>query len=138
MLITLQLLVNMLHEEEAHWWKSLSMKMDRLLTGIIFVVILGNVHSEISLEVEDNASCNCVLLTECNQLHDLAIAENFDELRNNFKICGFERKVPKFCCPSESINVPTILKNDPLNATIELPGVIEGESLMSVWSKLLK
>ena len=57
------------------------MKMDLLLIGIIFATILGNIHCEISFEVEDNASCNCVLLTECNQLHNLAIAEDFGELR---------------------------------------------------------
>ena len=47
----------------------------------------------------DMEFCNCKVLHECKVLNELANARKFDELKNKYVSCGFDRKNPKFCCP---------------------------------------
>ena len=44
--------------------------------------------------------CNCKPIHECEQLNELVVSHKFNELKTNYKSCGFDRKVPKYCCPS--------------------------------------
>merc|ERR1712228_10436 len=43
--------------------------------------------------------CDCKVLSECNVLNELANARKFEELKNKYNSCGFDRREPKFCCP---------------------------------------
>merc|ERR1712179_2643 len=43
--------------------------------------------------------CNCMVIHECEELHQLVNEHKFEELRTQHKLCGFERKSPKYCCP---------------------------------------
>ena len=50
---------------------------------------------------DKNAGCNCKIESDCNPVHDLVEAHNFDELRKNYVPCGFAGKFPKYCCPND-------------------------------------
>ena len=46
--------------------------------------------------------CNCQVIHECEKLNELAVSRKFNELKTNYKSCGFDqvdRKLPKYCCP---------------------------------------
>ena len=76
--------------------------MVRVLITITFLLHLVSGRSKIdfpSFPYEPN--CDCKVITECNQLNELAIAEKWNALKNDFIHCGFDRKVPKYCCPAE-------------------------------------
>ena len=45
-----------------------------------------------------NNSCNCVNVNKCDEVKKLWSDKKFDELNNNFTLCGFDGKVPKYCC----------------------------------------
>ena len=47
---------------------------------------------------EIGSDCNCMSVKECNQEKKLVKEKKWDELNNNFTLCGFEEKVPKYCC----------------------------------------
>ena len=44
--------------------------------------------------------CDCKSIHECEKLNELVVSHKFNELKTNYKSCGFDRKVPKYCCPS--------------------------------------
>ena len=50
-------------------------------------------------------------------MNELAQAQKFDELKNQHKSCGFDRKIPKFCCPPEFSSEETITTEDPIEVT---------------------
>mgnify|MGYP006963459207 CR=1 FL=1 len=72
-----------------------------------FFSLLLLVHYLHALEIQyakDNDSpCNCKSIFECESLKAFLDRREFAVLRSH-KSCGFEMKVPKYCCPSvESI-----------------------------------
>ena len=83
--------------------KFINQKMVRVLVAISFLLHLANAHSRIdfSYPTESSSSCDCKLITECHQINELAIARKWNELKNGYTHCGFNRKVPKYCCPSK-------------------------------------
>merc|ERR1711971_815160 len=76
--------------------------MARILRAILLLLPLvsGSTKIDFTFEVYDQ-NCDCKIITECYQLNELAAAKKWDELKNNYTICGFDRKVPKFCCPPD-------------------------------------
>ena len=42
--------------------------------------------------------CNYKVILECEKLNELAVSREFNELKTNYKLCGFDRKLPKYCC----------------------------------------
>ena len=66
--------------------------------------------------IEAKSGCNCIVITECKQLNELAQAQKFDELKSKHKSCGFDRKIPKFCCPPALFNEETTTE-DPIEVT---------------------
>ena len=61
--------------------------------------------------------CNCKPIYECEKLNELVVSHKFNELKTNYKSCGFDRKVPKYCCPSSQEKITAItnyeLSEDP-------------------------
>ena len=47
---------------------------------------------------EDIDVCLCTKVTDCVPLNDLIKQRRFNELKN-FESCGFDKKIPKYCCP---------------------------------------
>merc|ERR1712079_119328 len=47
---------------------------------------------------EDIDVCLCTKVTDCVPLNDLIKERRFNELKN-FESCGFDKKIPKYCCP---------------------------------------
>ena len=95
------------------------LKMSKTTTFWLFCFAL--VHqissqSEIKFKVEAKSGCNCKVITECNPLNELAQAQKFDELKSKHKSCGFDRKIPKFCCPPALFNEKTTTE-DPIEVT---------------------
>merc|ERR1712241_1457117 len=93
-------------------------------TTIFWLMSFALVHqirsqSEIRFNIEAKAKsgCNCIVITECKQLNELAQAQKFDELKNQHKSCGFDRKIPKFCCPPGFSSEETITTEDPIEVT---------------------
>ena len=76
--------------------------MVRVLAGILLLLHLvsGSAKIDSTFQLYD-PNCDCKIITECHQLNELAIVKKWDELKKNYTICGFDRKVPKLCCPSE-------------------------------------
>ena len=52
--------------------------------------------------------CNCKPIHECEKLNELVVSHKFNELKTNYKSCGFDRKVPKYCCPSSQEKITAI------------------------------
>jgi len=67
-----------------------------LVLAVCHQVIISQSQIEFNNE---SFGCNCKLLTECDPINELVKAQKFTELRNNHKSCGFDRKIPKYCCP---------------------------------------
>ena len=47
--------------------------------------------------------CQCLLVSECPALHELALRRKFDELKQH-KRCGFESTDIKLCCPQDGVS----------------------------------
>ena len=56
--------------------------------------------------------CNCKVIHECEKLNELAVAHKFDDLKTNYTSCGFDRKVPKYCCPPLTIDTKSIVEEE--------------------------
>ena len=52
--------------------------------------------------------CNCKPIHDCEKLNELVVSHKFNELKTNYKSCGFDRKVPKYCCPSSQEEITAI------------------------------
>ena len=76
--------------------------MAQVVRGILLLLPLvsGNAKIDFTFEVYDQ-HCDCKLITECPQANELAIAKKWEELKKNYTICGFDRKIPKLCCPTD-------------------------------------
>ena len=45
-----------------------------------------------------NENCLCTKVTDCIPLNELIKQRQFNELKD-FERCGFDKKIPKYCCP---------------------------------------
>ena len=43
-------------------------------------------------------TCLCTKVTDCLPLNELIKQRKFNELKD-FERCGFDKKIPKYCCP---------------------------------------
>ena len=66
--------------------------------------------------------CNCKVIHECEKLNELAVSHKFNDLKTNYTFCGFDRKVPKYCCPplthAKSIDTKSIVEEEAKEETL--------------------
>jgi hypothetical protein len=75
--------------------------MAKIVRGILLLLPLVSCSTKIDFTFEiHDSSCDCKIITECPKLNELANEKKWNELKKNYTICGFDRKVPKLCCPS--------------------------------------
>ena len=76
--------------------------MAKIVRGILLLLPLVSCSTKIDFTFEiHDSSCDCKIYTECPKLNELANEKKWNELKKNYTICGFDRKVPKLCCPSD-------------------------------------
>ena len=46
----------------------------------------------------EHGTCLCTKVTDCVPLNELIKQRKFNELKD-FERCGFDKKIPKYCCP---------------------------------------
>ena len=90
--------------------------MIRYLWFLDFVLHHINGQNQITFYAQESV-CNCKVIHECEKLNELVISHKFNELKTNYKSCGFDRKVPKYCCPFSQEKITAItnyeLSEDP-------------------------
>merc|ERR1712217_21141 len=62
---------------------------------------MGNQKIEFS---KSESTCNCITITECKEVNELALAKKWKQIKDDYTQCGFNRKIPKYCCPSEKVS----------------------------------
>merc|ERR1711973_828610 len=79
-----------------------------MVRGLIAVIFFLHVaYAKIDFLYPTESRCDCKLITECNQINELTMTKKWNELKNGYTHCGFNRKVPKYCCPSELSTITT-------------------------------
>ena len=80
------------------------MPLNCKICSLLLLFVVHYLHAlEIQYAKDNDSPCDCKSIFECESLKAFLDRREFAVLRSH-KSCGFERKVPKYCCPSvESI-----------------------------------
>ena len=96
--------------------------------GFVFCLLMQYLHAQrILYEVgEPESVCDCKSITDCASLKALLDRREFAVLKTH-KSCGFERKVPKYCCPIE-VELKTVTESSP---PVSVSGRIKPQELIT-------
>lgn len=100
--------------------------------SLLLLFVVHYLHAQVIQSGLDNDSpCDCKSIFECASLKAFLDRREFSVLRTH-KSCGFERKVPKYCCPSvESITPKPKTVTEASFPPLSVSGRIKIEELLT-------
>ena len=83
---------------------------------LVLLLVLQYLHAqEIRFGMRNDPTCDCKSIFECADLKALLDRRDFGALKTH-QSCGFDKKMPRYCCPAVEQLIPRTSTQDPREA----------------------